>query len=438
MNQTRFGKDGNGHNAFRALLVTALGISLVSGISARAEAQTYQLKNIGVITGAAFSTPVAMDDTGSVIRVIGTSRDKFGNTLNCWYWDTSRTEGSPLSIGPGTPYDVNSLGEVVGRGPQVAGQQDAFFWKEGVYTKLPWPSTTPDGAAPFIDAHARSGHARAINEAGVIYGNVYREDLGVLNVVWQMVGGVWQVQYLKLLPGGPSTPTNGSSGGGINEAGDIAGSVVSRTQGDALRAVVWKNLGTPASPEYGDPTDSGLPAESDWTNSGGSFINNSVAGAQVMGGYDGASSVFHRFVWIPGSAPVSFEAAGTNGFSDDGAVTGWTYAFAGGAQRAYYYKDGTLSDCGSLGSGSSYGYGLNNAGEVVGLSKTTPNSATYAFIWKAGVMKNLGNLVTGGLGPTFSRLTNARKIGNGGAITGEGITKKGGYSQAYVLRRMSP
>jgi probable HAF family extracellular repeat protein len=433
MYQRHFGKAMRERPSLvRSLLVAALGIGLAGGVSARAEAQTYQLTNIGVISGATFSFTAAMDDSTSVIRVTGTSKDKFGNSLSCWYWDTNRAAGSPLVIGPGTPTDVNSQGEVVGRGPQVAGQQEGFYWKAGLYTKLPYPATTPDGTAPFIDSHMRSSSALGINEAGVICGHVYREDLSDQSVIWQKVGGVWQAQYLKPLS---ASASNWGYVAGINEAGDIAGTVSGASQ--AERAVVWKNLGTPTSPVYDVPTDAGLPTEGVWGGSWVDAINNSSTGAQVLGAYHDAAGAVHRFVWTPGTAPVSFDAAGPKGLSDDGAVTGWTYAFAGGATRAYYFKDGAVTDCGSLGGGVSFGHGVSSAGEVVGESRITSNGVIYAFVWKAGVMKNLGNLVTGGLGP-YSRLDMARKIGKSGAITGEGIVKKGGYSQAYVLLKSSP
>jgi len=416
----------------RSLRITFAAGVLAASLSHGATAQTYQLTNIGIVSGASFSKPTVLDDTGGIIRVAGTSADKFGTAMSCWYWESGMAAGSPATIGPGTPYDVSHKGEVVGGGG------NAFYWtRTSGYVALPFPATTPDGLSPFIDSHGRGAWANSINESGIICGTVSRYDLNSLPVVWQKVAGVWQVQYLAFLAGSPTASNGSVAAVSINEAGDIAGQVPSPTVPNSNRAVVWKNSAGPTAPAYGSPTDAGLTTETTLVDSSSVAINNNAT-AQVAGtGFDLAGNV-HRFVWVPGFAPASFDAASVYGFSDDGAVAGSTYAFAGGALRAYYYKDGTMVDCGSLGGGKSSGSDVNSSGEVVGQSITTANSATYAFVWKNGsTMKNLGKLVTTGLGP-FSRLTNARKIGGGGNITGEGITQKGGYSQAYVLKKTSP
>lgn len=67
-----------------------------------------------------------------------------------------------------------------------------------------------------------------------------------------------------------------------------------------------------------------------------------------------------------------------------GQVTGTDHA-----GHAFLYSNGTLTDLGTLSGGvDSYGYGINNHGEVVGLSEVGGFS-TQAFLYRDGSMMNL-------------------------------------------------
>src|SRR3954447_20070841 len=53
----------------------------------------------------------------------------------------------------------------------------------------------------------------------------------------------------------------------------------------------------------------------------------------------------------------------------------------------------TIADLGTLGGDSSYAAGLNDAGQVVGQSRTTPGQPlAHAFLWDHGRMSDLGTL----------------------------------------------
>jgi probable HAF family extracellular repeat protein len=76
----------------------------------------------------------------------------------------------------------------------------------------------------------------------------------------------------------------------------------------------------------------------------------------------------------------------------------------------------TLTDLGTLGGNSSLALGLNDAGVIVGNSRTTTNARPLlAFRWQQGAMSNLGSLP----GSTFSR---AFSINRDGAAVGEAFT----------------
>ena len=75
--------------------------------------------------------------------------------------------------------------------------------------------------------------------------------------------------------------------------------------------------------------------------------------------------------------------------SDNGDVIGWAYN-ASGQQRAFVYRNGTMTDLGTLGGNFASAVSINNAGEITGWSYTAGNQAIHAFRHANGVMTDLG------------------------------------------------
>jgi probable HAF family extracellular repeat protein len=90
--------------------------------------------------------------------------------------------------------------------------------------------------------------------------------------------------------------------------------------------------------------------------------------------------------------------ASVQGVDNSGQVTGFSSTENDAADHAFLYKNGTMTDLGSLGGAEgSISYGSNPSGEVVGFSYTPPNDNfggaenVNAFIYSHGSMTDIGS-----------------------------------------------
>lgn len=190
-----------------------------------------------------------------------------------------------------------------------------------------------------------------------------------------------------------------SFGLGINNLGQVSGALESPGDG-GYRAFIWDG-GTPQ-----------LLGTLGGSSSYGSGINDSgwLTGASNTG----VNGAIHAFVWN-GNTLQDIGTLGGDHFPDSygtaineqGWVTGWSFHYDADwnvVNRAFLWDGSMLHDLGSLtGSSESYGYGINNYGQVVGSSIDyggmfgfgygTPNPQDFAFLYDNGTVWKLNDLI---------------------------------------------
>ena len=125
----------------------------------------------------------------------------------------------------------------------------------------------------------------------------------------------------------------------------------------------------------------------------------------------------HAFLWSPTTGMQDLGSIGdgssyANGINNAGQVVGY-YESADGNYRAFLWTaSGGMQDMGTLGGDSAIASGINSAGQVVG-SASAASGDVHAFLWTAtSGMQDLGVL-----GGTFS---DATAINDQGDVTGTG------------------
>jgi probable HAF family extracellular repeat protein len=95
--------------------------------------------------------------------------------------------------------------------------------------------------------------------------------------------------------------------------------------------------------------------------------------------------------------------------------------------RAALYRRGSLQDLGTLGGPSSLAEGINNLGQVVGVSDLPGVAFSHAFLYREGRMKDLG---------TLEGIPNseAHNLNDFGEVVGEASTDDGSVVHAFVYR----
>ena len=89
--------------------------------------------------------------------------------------------------------------------------------------------------------------------------------------------------------------------------------------------------------------------------------------------------------------------------------------FEGGRIHAFRWKAGTMRDLGTLGGARSNALAVNNAGTILGWSRTA-SGATHNFLYKDGTLRDIGAISASDLGPADQVVGTVVRNGNPFAI----------------------
>ncbi len=135
----------------------------------------------------------------------------------------------------------------------------------------------------------------------------------------------------------------------------------------------------------------------------------------------------HAFMYSGGTVSNLGSLGGSStgwGINSSGQIAGFTWfnSLDSSDVHAFLYSGGVMNDLNTLGGSNSYGFAINDSGQVVGDSDTAGGD-DHAFIYSGGVMNDLNTL---GGSDSF-----AYGINNSGQITGDSLTA-GGDDHAYI------
>ncbi|MBV9008966.1 MAG: HAF repeat-containing protein [Verrucomicrobia bacterium] len=122
---------------------------------------------------------------------------------------------------------------------------------------------------------------------------------------------------------------------------------------------------------------------------------------------------------------VTSQGAASFGFgiNNAGQIAGTSVLSDNTTNRAFLYSGGSLQDLGTLGGSTSSGFGINNTGDVVGQADTASGDR-HAFFFSGGTMHDLGTL--GGSN------SSAVGINDSGEIVGSSTTSGKTNSHAFL------
>lgn len=336
-----------------------------------------------------------------------------GNALGQIHYNV--TDLGTLGGASSSAYAINNSGQVVGQAATSSGAKHAFLYSGGPMADL--------GTLGGADSCATS-----INNGGQVVGNA---DTGGFSpppfsqpyshAFFYNGGGL---QDLGTLPDGSF-----SYAAGINDSGQIVG-YANTSSTDPFCSHTFILSG-------GTMLDLGAFGEN---FSGVSAIN---AAGQLVGSYgpfsytlaNGTQMVSsHAFLYSGGTVQDLGTLAGAafsyaNAINSMGEIAGYAdfENTSPNHYRAFLWRNGSMTDIGTLGWDNCIAHGLNDEGQVVGWLDTDGKQS--AFFYDGGSMLDLNSLI-----PTFCgwQLLDATAINDLGQIVGHG-TNPSGQDHAYLL-----
>lgn len=340
--------------------------ALVASLAPTATGQSYDIFDMDGNGLLGLGAPFRMNESGSAVGI----GDQFGSTYSApVVWTNQQTTVLPLVTDheSGFANDINEAGVVVGASDDITLQGQFLFVDRNAAM---WVNGNPVLLSSLVaeDTTFELHEARVINEAGRILGEGRESSIPALRAFIFENGSVTDLGALS--PSGRTEPFD------MNEQGHVVGS--SQVTLGVHHAFVWK---------------------------------------------DGVMTDLHDPIAIPGGISTA------RGINEFGVIVGSADFINDGTPKetAAIWKNGVVTNLGTLAGVQSQANDINEHGTVVGLT-TWSGSGVRAFIYRNGTMNDLNDLL-----PPGSRwtLSTAAHISNDGRIIGEGFLR--GAKKPFLL-----
>jgi probable HAF family extracellular repeat protein len=389
---------------------------------------TGTIHDIGTL-GGFFCGGAGINNIGEVTGASQTA----GNTANhAFLWKPNTPAGAT-----GTMHDlgtlggrdsggnrINAAGQVAGSASTAASQTHAFLWTPSV------PSGTSGAMLDLGTLGGTYSDARSINAAGQVTGYSYLPGDGTTHAfIYTSGGGMVDLNLLI-------DPVSGwelSDAEGNNDAGQIVGTGLLHGESHSFVLTPVPEPSTFVVAALSLAAIGLWRAKGKLRSLGSSGCRPIIAGAGapfiLLLTFGTANGEVRYIATDLGVLPGGVDSYG-QGINAAGQVIGVSsIAGAGYITHAFLY-DGQMHDLGTLTGQYSNGYGINDAGHVVGDSWGDQGNVISAFLWD-GSMHDIGSLDAAGS-------TIAQAINSSGEVTGQTSVAPAPTAHAFLWKPVAP